>query len=168
MNWKSTAAVSGVTLVATWLGWTPARQPSVVDPPAVTNVRPADAVDIQQQAARLQTRVRRELAYQDPKRNPFRFTVRPTPTAERPRSLEPAAISPQGPLPHAVPFTLSGMATESVEGRADLTAILTTPTDVVFAKRGDRVGNYTVTGIDDAGIDLTTDEGVVQRLPLTP
>ena len=75
---------------------------------------------------------------------------------------------PQASLPDVVPFTLSGIATDSVEGRTDRTAILTTPADVLFVKTGDRVGIYTVTGIDDAGIDVTTDDGVVRRLPLTP
>ena len=60
------------------------------------------------------------------------------------------------------------MAIDHVEGRPDRTAILTTSTDVLFAKEGDRVGTYTVTAIDDAGIDLTTDAGVRRRLPLTP
>jgi hypothetical protein len=168
MNWKSTAAVSGVTLVAGWLGFTPARPASVVDGPAVSAARSVDTVDIEQQAARLQSRVRHELAYQNPKRNPFRFTVRPTPAVERPRLLEATATSPQEVPRDVVPFTLSGMATDSLEGRTDRTAIFTTPTEVLFAKQGDRVGQYTLTGIDDAGVELSTDDGVVRRLPLTP
>src|SRR5215212_80333 len=145
MNWKSTAAVSGVTLLATWLGWTPAHQSAATVAPATTReVRRVDAVDIQEQAARLQTRVRSELAYQDPKRNPFRFTARPILSPPRARAIE----APVTPLPVArpvLPFTLSGMATADVEGQSQRTAILTSASDVLFAKLGDRVGSYTVT-----------------------
>src|SRR5215216_5766080 len=84
MNWKSTAAVSGVTLLATWLGVTPARYSKAADGPvAPRDVRVPDATDIQGQAARLQTRVRRELAYRDPKRNLFRFAIKPAQSAPR-------------------------------------------------------------------------------------
>ena len=168
MNWKSTATVSGVTLLATWLGWTPARQPSVTDSPAVSaDVAPLDA-DIEQQAARLQMRVRSELGYQDPKRNPFRFIVRSTPNPPQPPANEVIVPSPQIAVPDLLPFTLSGMATDRVEGRTVRTAILTTATEVLFVKEGDRVGAYTVSGVDETGINLTADDGGIRRLPLIP
>lgn len=168
MNWKSTTAVSGVTLLATWLGLTPAHQSAVTDAPAATHDgRAVDAVDIQDQAARLQTRVRSELGYQDPKRNPFRFTVRPIPAAPRARPIE-APITPPPVAASPLPFTLSGLATERVDGQSQRTAILTSASDVLFAKLGDRVGSYTVTRIDEAGVELTAADGIVRNLSLTP
>ena len=168
MNWKSTAAVSGVTLLATWLGWTPSHQSAVTQAPVATrDVRPADAADIQEQATRLQTRVRSELGYQDPKRNPFRFNARPIPVAPRSRPIE----APVTPLPitlPVLPFALSGMATQSVDGQPQRTAILTSASDVLFAKLGDRVGSYTVTRIDEAGVELTAADGSVRTLSLIP
>jgi hypothetical protein len=167
MNWKSTVAVSGVTLVATWLGWMPTRQAPIIGAPSATaDVQPADARDIQEQAARLQTWVRGELDYQNPKRNPFRFIARPVATVER--SVGELTVTPPVELRDVVPFALSGMAADIVDGRPVRTAILTTPTDVLFAKEGDRVGAYTVTSVDETGVDLTADDGVVRRLPFIP
>jgi hypothetical protein len=167
MNWKSTAAFSGVTLVATWLGWTPARPPALTESPALSSDVPAGhAVDIQEQAARLQTRVRGELEYRDPKRNPFRFIAPQVPSA-RP-SNELASVSPPLAIPEVVPFTLSGMATESVDGQPQRTAILTMAADVLFAKQGETVGTYTVTRIDESGVELTAADGTVRRLTLIP
>ena len=168
MNWKSTAAVSSLTLLATWLGWTPAHQSARTEAPAaIRDVRPAEAVDIQEQAARLRTRVRSELGYQDPKRNPFRFTARPAQAPHILPSVEAAVTPPPVAMP-LFPFTLSGMATERVDGQSQRTAILTSAADVLFAKEGDRVGSYTVTRIDETGVELTAADGTVRRLSLTP
>src|SRR3954463_15692148 len=71
MNWKSTVAVSGATVLATWLGWSPGYQPAAT-PAIASNAPEAKAGDIQSQADRLQVRVRKELEYRDPTRNPFR------------------------------------------------------------------------------------------------
>ena len=67
-----------------------------------------------------------------------------------------------------LPFTLSGMAADTVEGQLRRTAILTTSSDVLFAKEGDRLGNYTVTRIDETGIEVTAPDGAVRRMTLTP
>ena len=168
MNWKSTAAVSSVTLLATWLGLTPAHQSAVTNTPAVPPaVSPVDAVDIQEQATRLQTRVRGELTYENPKRNPFRFTARPTPVTPQARPIE-TTVAPAPVMPPVLPFMLSGMATESVDGQSQRTAILTSAGDVLFAKLGDRVGGYSVTRIDEAGVELTAPDGTIRTLTLTP
>ena len=73
MNWKSTAAVSGATtLLATFFGWPPSSHQA--NPPASQGqTAPVVLSDIQSEAARLQTRVRKELDYRDPTRNLFRF-----------------------------------------------------------------------------------------------
>ena len=60
------------------------------------------------------------------------------------------------------------MATEQVDGQARRTAILTSAADVLFAKEGDRVGSYTVTRIDETGVELTASDGTARRLLLTP
>jgi hypothetical protein len=165
MNWKSTAAVSSVTLLATWLGWTPARQSSDA-PPVARDMRPVETSDIQDQAARLQTRVRSELDYQDPKRNPFRFISQRL--ARQPRSIDVVAPPPPVALPEAFPFTLSGMATDDVDGQPQRTAIVTSASEVLFAKTGEQVGSYTVTRIDESGVELTAVDGTVRWLALTP
>lgn len=168
MNWKSTAAVSGATLLATWLGWSPAPQPAAT-PAARSESQPVGTNDIQTQAERLQQRVRTELEYRDPTRNPFRFGARPAPTAptRRPDAADVAAAM-AAPLIQPLPFILSGMATQNVDGAAQRTAILTMANDVLFVKEGDRVGTFTVTHVDETGVDVTGTDGSIRRLVLTP
>jgi hypothetical protein len=169
MNWKSTAVVSGAsTLLATWVGWTPAPK-AVIAPvtPAANHV--VDASDIQAQANRLHVGVRTELDYRDPTRNPFRFTPKPAASAARAPQVAVEGSAVLGaPVAPPVPFTLSGMATENVGGAAQRTAILTTATDVLFVKAGDRVGTFTVTRVDETGVEVTDADGSVRRLLLTP
>ncbi len=55
-----------------------------------------------------------------------------------------------------------------MDGQSQRTAILTSAADVLFAKEGDRVGSYTVTRIDETGVELTAADGTVRRLSLTP
>ena len=69
MTWKSYVIVSGVGLVGTYL----VSSPPAVTPQRTTPVQqrtaaptPAPAVDIQAEAARVQTRVRQETEYQQP------------------------------------------------------------------------------------------------------
>ena len=169
MNWKSTAAVSGATtLLATWLGWTPPPQPAYTPVTAGTN-RAAAPSDIKAQADRLQVRVRKELEYRDPTRNPFRFGANPAASLARfPQAAVEIPAGITAPIIQDLPFTLSGMATENVDGAAQRTAILTTASDVMFVKEGDRVGTFTVTRVDETGVDVTDTDGSVRRLVLTP
>src|SRR3954471_7478358 len=169
MNWKSTAAFSSATLLATWLGWTPAPSPAAIPAARDGDRHPAGTLDIRAQADRLQTRVRKELEYRDPTRNPFRFGIKraePAPASARPLAGE--AIAPEGPVVQPLPFSLSGMAGDAVDGTGERTAILTSGSDVIFARQGDRVSGFTVTRIDDTGIDVTATDGSVRRLRLTP
>jgi hypothetical protein len=165
MNWKFTATSLGATLVATWLGWPPSLQPA---PPAATTARDSRPVanDIQAQADRLQVRVRTELAYRDPTRNPFRFTERRAPAAPRPLAVAQPEPALAPPTVQPLPFMLSGMASDGADTQR--TAILTTGADVAFVKEGDAVGGFTVTRVDDSGIDVMAADGTVRRLTLTP
>src|SRR3954451_17645923 len=113
MNWKSTAAFSSATLLATWLGWTPAPSPAAVPAAREGDRHSAGARDIGAQADRLQTRVRKELEYRDPTRNPFRFGIkRAEPASAVARSPVGKAIAPEGPVVQPLPFSLSGMAAD--------------------------------------------------------
>jgi len=168
MNWKSTAAVSGVTLLATWLGWTPTRYPATTNPPRAATGEVTPAVnDIQEQAERLQSRVRTELGYSDPKRNPFRFAPRRQPPIVT-RAIEPAPQVVMPVIPERLPFTLSGLATDTVDGEVRRTVILTAGSDVLFVKEGDQVGGYMVSSVDESGVSFTGADGTIRRLPLLP
>jgi hypothetical protein len=173
MNWKSTAVVSGATLLATWFGWTstpgdltPARQAPARD------VRPAGGTDIQEQAERLKIRVRREVEFQDPSRNPFRFGARRAArridngAAIAAPPVTGAAGEPAAPVP--APLTLSGIAEENADGQTRRTAIISTSSGPAFVRPGDRVDGYAVTRIEDTFAELTADDGTVRRLTLAP
>src|SRR5919108_5014194 len=79
MTWKSTAVVSAAGLLATWPGSgpplrTPAPTAYATSPTAARTE--AAAAEIQEQASRLHLRVQEAIAYQEPSRNPFRFSTR--------------------------------------------------------------------------------------------
>jgi hypothetical protein len=60
------------------------------------------------------------------------------------------------------------MATEPVDGAPQRTAILSTLTEVLFVKEGDRVGSFTITLVNETGVEVTAADGSVRRLILTP
>ena len=73
MTWKSYAAASGATVLAGWLASSPpetvANGAAVVrSRPARASVSAASASDIEEQASRLQARIRRETSYARPAR----------------------------------------------------------------------------------------------------
>jgi hypothetical protein len=79
MTWKSTAAASGVMVVATWLAshapvGGPRAQPATAPSPAHTETA---AAEIQREADRLHSRLTRAASYRLPSRNPFQFGSRP-------------------------------------------------------------------------------------------
>src|SRR3954469_5930275 len=168
MNWKSTAAVSGATVLATVFGWPPSSHQANA-PVSQGQTAPVVLSDIQSEAARLQTRVRKELDYRDPTRNLFRFGERaPAARARQSHAAVEGPVAATAPIVLPLPFTLAGMATQTVDGTAQRTAILSTPNDVVFVKSGDRVGTFTVTQVDENGVEVTGADGSIRRLVLTP
>src|SRR5689334_1019588 len=101
MTWKSTVVISGLTLVATWLGWTsappmPAPAPRTTSSSRVAAPRrAANTADIQQEAARLHVRLRDQTDYTQPTRNPFRFV--PKREQARVEPLRPVIDAPPPP-----------------------------------------------------------------------
>jgi len=169
MNWKSTAVVSGATLLATWFGWTttPQRAPVANVSSAPRDVRPVSTPDIQEQARRLEHRVQAQVEFADPTRNPFMFAHR-KPAAGKTSvataaASQPLTVQPVGPLP--VALTLAGIASTSANQQ---TAILDTPQGVVLAKEGDHVGTFTVAHVTDMGVELVDADGTTRTLTLRP
>ncbi len=169
MNWKSTAVISGVGVLATWVGLTP-----VVHSPVANNTsQPAlqapettgAAVDIQQEAARLTVRLHQTAAFSEPSRNPFRFGQRPAPAA-RPSGgapVQPAAVVP----PPAPPITLDGIASDMVGDQEQRTAILKTESGVVLVREGEQVAGYQVAKIGTDAVELLKlDDGSSLRIAL--
>jgi len=97
MTLKSYLLLSGGGLLATYLftsqgGLTPERPPSASRPAASRAGR--ESVNIQDEAARLQARVRQEVEYAEPSRNPFRFGARSAPSPSARTVREPSEEAP--------------------------------------------------------------------------
>jgi hypothetical protein len=174
MTWKSYVVMSGAGLLATYLlNAPPAFTPTSSSAPAPgqTPSRGAEAPDVEEEAARLQARLRAQATYHEPSRNPFRFGASP---AAAPRRVRPepspeilgTAALPSAPRPEAPFIVLSGMAAEIVDGATVRTAILTTAGGVLLVRAGDPVGaEYRVRAITDESVELeSTADGSIRRL----
>jgi hypothetical protein len=178
MSWKSYAAVSGATVLAGWLASAPpANEPdgaAVASRQAATPRDAAAASTIEHEADRLQVRVRREVDYTQPQRNPFRFGAAradvdgggdipaPAPVTAPP---EPLAVIPFVPPPP--PVKLAGIAEDDKGGQMERTAILSSPSGVLLVREGDAViGDYRVGRIESEAVELVKTDGSILRLSL--
>lgn len=177
MNWKATTAVSGATILAGWLAAAPPEQaPSSAAPaqPSPSSNVPAAAADIQEQATRLQARLRPEADYRDPERNLFRFgpkaRVESAATSYAPPVAAPEPVEAIVPPPPPIPVTLSGVASDQVGDRTERTAILSSPAGVLLVREGDDVlGLYKVTRVGEDAVELLRlADGVTVRVALKP
>jgi len=162
MMWKLTAALSGATVFATWLGWTNVPPQQMTAAPAALAIPPV-AADIQEQAARLHVRVRSQVEYQEPSRNPFVFRPRVVSPRLVPPSVEPApsAVTAEPERPSYSAMRLSGIATDDVAGSVERTAIISTVEGIVLVKVGQSVGEYTVQSIDEGAVALVGGDGTI-------
>ena len=164
MNWKSTVFVSGAGLVATVFGWVstptvPQRTPAP-SRIAVTSPPVSAAADIQHEAARLQSRLVPESTYRQPSRNPFRFGARVNPRASErpaPQLQEPVVVIP--PVPVRPTIRLRGIASDTVDGAIQRTAIITTDAALLLVREGEAAGAYRVTKIEDESVELAGPDG---------
>lgn len=168
MTLKSYLLLSGGGLIATYLVTSP---PGVVPPeraaaPPAVSARGAAPVDIEAQAARLETRARQDIDFRAPSRNPFRFAAPPPAPAPPPReAVDEAPPVVEGPPPPP-PIRLAGVSA-SDDGRR--TAYLVTIQGVVAVREGDTVPpDYRVARIEETAIELVTGDGSTRRLQLRP
>ncbi len=185
MTWKAYATVSGATVLAGWFVSTPPSSfpesgvpgsNSVVSSQAVsdqtTPQRATPLPDIEREATRLEARARREAAYAQPQRNPFRFgAARPivspavgaAETSSSDETFVPAVVSSVPPPPQ---MSLAGIAEDQVEERVERTAILSSPAGVLLVHEGEDVlGKYRVTKIESEAVELLSHaDGTTLRL----
>jgi len=163
MNWKYTAIGTGVTALATLLATGPARYPDrgMTRPPAAAGSSPA--VDVQQEAERLEARLRHLTRYEEPSRNLFRFEAKPAsevppPAAGAPEEPPaPPAEAPAQPLPA---LTLIGAVFDGPDVSKPVTAILSTPSGVLLVREGDLIGSdLRVTTLDAEGVTVESTAG---------
>jgi len=166
MTWKSaaTAAVSGAGVLATWIGVLSPPAPPVREQSSATQTASSSQPpDIERQAEHLQARLHADGDYRAPSRNPFRFVERPV--SRRVLTPTPAAVPAPPSEPVRPSVRVSGIATDVVEGIAQRTAVLSTGAGLVIAKEGESSDGYTVSKIDDQGVDLIMPDGSTIRLP---
>lgn len=172
MTWKAYTVVSGATLIATYLfsappAVAPGRAPARVEN---TVAAPSPSVNIEEQAARLASRVRGEAEYHAPSRNPFRFGAsRAAPVVRAPEPIveaPPVVTAPQVPPP--LPVRLTGISTTTVDGQRQRTAVLITLEGVVTAREGEMVGPFRVVRVEEDAVELAGADGSSQRLALRP
>ena len=178
MTWKSYAVVSGATVLAGWLASAPpSNAPESAASPSARRTpnapRDVAASDIEREAERLQVRVKREVEYAQPQRNPFRFGAGRA-DADRggdipytaPPPPQPAVVVPVAP-PLPPPVTLSGIAEDQDGQRVERTAILSSPSGVLLVHEGDAVlGDYRVARIESEAVELVKSDGTTLRLAL--
>jgi hypothetical protein len=175
MTWKSYAAMSGATVLAGWLASAPPANapqgtPVAPRPPAP---RAAAALDIAREADRLQVRLRREVEYTQPQRNPFRFSAA-RPAVEPGGDLAEPVPEPLAP-PVAIPFVapppamkLAGIAEDQKGEQVERTAILSSPSGVLLVHEGDAVmDDYRVGRIESEAVELVKADGTTLRLSLS-
>ena len=172
MTWKSYAVVSSATALAAWLAaQPPASAPGTAPvPPTDLAAGTTGASTIQQEAARLQARVREQVEYQRPERNPFRFNAaRPSALDAAPRASAPVIeAEPLPAAPPPPPVSLAGIAENQVGERTERTAILSSPAGVLLVREGDQVlGQYRVGRVEAEAVELIrVDDGTTTRLTL--
>ena len=172
MTWKSYAAVSGATVLAGWLASSPpsnAPGSTAGSPTPAPRRSPVATTDIEQQAARLQSRLRSVREYAEPQRDPFRFAVRSERVVRDEPAFVPASpIEPVDLVPAGPRIAVSGIAEEQVDGRVQRTAVLSSPMGVLLVREGEDVlGYYRVSKIEAEAVELVTlGDGSAVRLPL--
>ena len=117
---------------------------------------------IQEQAERLRSRMHAAPDYSSPSRNPFRFREAPAAIRRTPIAA-PVVAAPVAPLPPTVAF--SGIASDTIDGREQRTAILKTSSGLVFVHEGEDVaGQFRVGSISEDAVELIRADGSVLRL----
>ena len=70
---------------------------------------------------------------------------------------EPAIVLPPAPVRPSI--TLRGIASDTVDGAIQRTAVITTDGGLVLVREGEAAGGYRVTKIEDDSVDLTGPDG---------
>lgn len=157
MTWKLYAVVSAGAFAATYLVSSPPKVASGSSSVARSAAqKPAPESDIEQLAERLHVRLRTEENFRTPGRDLFRFQSRPV-TQSVARPTPPAFVPAPAPAPVPVlpTLSLSGVATETVDGSPRRAAVLSAPAGVLIVREGESVGGlYKVLSIGEDSVEL--------------
>src|SRR5688572_189307 len=158
MTWKLYAVVSAGAFVATYLMSSPRTEVATTKSSATAAQsarQRAAETEIEALANSLQVRLKSDAVNSTPGRDPFRFQAR---VQKRPAFVPPPAVVESVPVPSAPPLpvlSLSGIATDVVDGKEQRSAVVSLPNGVLIVREGDSVaGLYTVVAIAEDSIDL--------------
>src|SRR5262245_4122776 len=160
MTWKLYAAVSAGAFAATYLMSVPKTE---LAQPAASSARAA-AQSPRQSAAEseiaalgdsLHVRLQSNAAFRAQGRDPFQFQAR---VQQRPSAFvpPPAVVANVPPPPPPLPvLSLSGIASDVVDGKPQRSAVISLPNGVLIVREGESVaGLYTVVAIGEDTIEL--------------
>jgi hypothetical protein len=157
MTWKLYAVVSAGAFVATYLVSGPKTEIAQSTPPAATTRSPSPspaASEIEALADSLHVGLHSDAAFKKPGRDPFHFQTR----AQQPPAFvpPPAVVANLPPPPPPLPvLSLSGIATDVVDGKPRRSAVISLPAGVLIVREGESVaGLYTVVAISEDAIEL--------------
>ncbi len=166
---KSIGLIVSTALAAGWFG------ASVMQPPAPAQ-SPSRSVAKRSEPAVVPhaEKLRERLAappLPSSGRNPFVYSARTAPVIRDHQQHGDEGVVPPPPLAPAVPpppvFKLSGIASNTENGVAVLTAIMNDNGLMVFVKAGDKLSNgYSVVRIDELSATIVDRSGVTQTIRL--
>jgi hypothetical protein len=158
MTWKLYAVVSAGAFAATYFMSTPKTELATTKASATAAQsarQRAAETEIEALADSLQVRLKSDAVYSTPGRDPFRFQAR---VQKPPAFVPPPAVVESAPVPAAPPLpvlSLSGIATDVVDGKEQRSAVVSLPNGVLIVREGDSVaGLYTVVAIAEDSIEL--------------
>jgi hypothetical protein len=157
MTWKLYAIVSAGAFVATYLMSTPKTEVATTRPSAVAPKsarEQAAETEIEALADSLHISLKSEAVYRTPGRDLFRFQA---PVQKPPAFVPPPAVA-SAPVPVTPPLpilSLSGVASDVVDGKPQRSAVVSLPNGVLIVREGESVaGLYTVMAIGEDSIEL--------------
>jgi len=159
MTWKLYAIVSAGAFVATYVMSSPKTEVATKKSSAVatkSSRQVAAETEIEALANSLHVRLNSDApVYRTPGRDLFRFQAK---VQQPPAFVPPPAVVASGPVPvvPALPvLSLSGVASDVVDGKPQRSAVVSLPNGVLIVREGDSVaGLYTVVAIGEDSIDL--------------
>ena len=158
MTWKLYAVVSAGAFVATYLMSSPKPERATTAASAAATAQSARQhaaeTEIEELANSLRVHLKSDAVLGTPGRDPFRFQTRvqQAPAFVPSPAFVPAASAPVPVLPM---LSLSGIATDVVDGTPTRSAVVSLPNGVVIVREGESVtGLYTVVAIGEDSIEL--------------
>jgi hypothetical protein len=171
MTWKLYAVVSAGAFVATYLMSSPKTEQAGTPASAATTQtsrQRAAETEIEALADSLRVHLNSDAVFRTPGRDLFRFQTRvQQPPASEPPPAFIASVPP--PAPALPMLSLSGIATDIVDGTPKRSAVVSLPNGVAIVREGESVaGLYTVVAIGEDSIELqSTGDGSRRTLRLS-